>query len=356
MKKFLKGIFFILLVATFLGGILYFSKENPRRYLNNRVNILYVNENINSKNFDDTLSLLEEAGATDLEDFKKIQKWVKGIYLISNSDFTARHKKFVGILDVGYRYPLISLKIEDYFTKVDDVYILRDEYRQKYFNGKNLFMMIEKGNILFSSRVDDIIDIIKGEKFLNYDIIPIIEREKENNLGIVIFNLKKSPLGGFNECALVGNIDENIKFQVQLGGENSVIESFNSIENDGLAGRRVLEKNKLYLRTSKENQLKTFLFFINYFFRNSAIEKIASNVYINSNTNLDITEIEKSETILEEKQFLYGDMDIEIEDINYGDIKVKGIAEPNALRIDFSVKNETIIKLLEEAQVGGKND
>lgn len=356
MKKFLKGIFFILLVATFLGAILYLSKENPRRYLNNRVNILYVNENIDSKDFNDTLVLLEEAGVTEINDFKEIQKWVKGLYIISNSDFTARHKKFVGILDVGYKYPLITLKLENYFTKAEDVYILKDEYRKKYFNGKNLFLMIEKGNILFSSRVDDILDIIKGEKFLNYDIIPIIEREKNNNLGIVIFNLKKSPLGGFNECALVGNIDDNIKFQVQLGGENSIIESFNAIEDDGLDGERVLEKNKLYLRTSRENQLKTFLFFINYFFRNSSMEKIASNVYINNNTNLDMISTDKSETILDKKQFLYGDIDIKIEDINYGDMKIKGMAEPNALKIDFSVKNETIIKLLEKAQVGGKND
>ncbi len=139
-----------------------------------------------------------------------------------------------------------------------------------------------------------------------------------------------------------------------IGGKNDIIKSFNGIAEDGLSGKRTIEKNKLYLRSTRDAELRSFLFFLNYFFRNSFIEGISSNVYINSPKDDNKISALNSNKIMDveidKKQFISGYIDIKIKNKIIGNAELKGIAEENRLRISTILNEETALNLLKTAK------
>ncbi|MGL5000116.1 MAG: hypothetical protein ACRC6J_00115, partial [Cetobacterium sp.] len=126
--------------------------------------------------------------------------------------------------------------------------------------------------------------------------------------------------------------------------------SLNRIEEDNLDGDRIFQKNSLYLRSSKDAELRSFLFFLNYFSKNTIVEDISSKVKINTSkddVNIDLfSKNEIVESNLEKKQFLYGYLDFNLKDKNIGQIELKGLAEENNLKINTVLDEKTTINLL----------
>lgn len=352
MKKKLKITLGIFCGLSIMAGVFYTSKENPRVYLNNRINLAYVNEEISSKNFTNTIALLNKADFKIDSEVEKGLKYVKNLYILSDSSFISDKKTCVGVIDFGYMYPFIKYKLETYFDKADDIYSLKDEYRKKYTNGSTLYLKIEKGNFIIAKREKDIEKTIKSERYLTQNILKILDREKSRNLGMLILNLGKNPLAGFNELVFTGDVNAENEFLLttNIGGKNDVIKSLNRIQDDNLDGDRIFQKNSLYLRSSKDAELRSFLFFLNYFSKNTIVEDISSKVKINTSkddVNIDLfSKNEIVESNLEKKQFLYGYLDFNLKDKNIGQIELKGLAEENNLKINTVLDEKTTINLL----------
>lgn len=352
MKKHLKITLGIFCSLSIMAGVFYTSKENPRVYLNNRINLAYVNEEISNKKFSNVVTLLNKADFQVDSEVEKGLKYVKSIYILSDSSFISDKKTCVGVIDFGYMYPFVKYKVEAYFDKIDDIYSLKEQYRKKYTNGIALYLKIEKGNFIIAKREKEIEKTIKSERYLTQNILKILDREKNKNLGVLILNLGKNPLGGFNELVFTGDVDtENrVVLATNIAGKNDVIESLNHIENDNLDGDRIFEKNKLYLRSSKDAELRSFLFFLNYFSKNSLIEGISSKVKINTaKDDIKIELLSKNEIIeskLEKKQFLYGYLDVNLKNEIIGQIEIKGLAQKNNLKIETDLDEKTTINLL----------
>lgn len=344
------GIFIFL-----LSGVIFFytRKENPRVYLNDRVNLAYVNECINKSDFNEVINLLEKSDIKLDGNIKKIIKHLKGVYIISDSTFVSRKKNLVGILNFGYLYPIFSFEFVKYFDKRENFYELKKDYSDKYLDGASLFLKEEKGNFLVARRIKDIEEILGNEKYTDMDFIKILERDSKANLGVLIANLGKNPLGGFDELVLSGDVTKkNVIFKSIIGGENDIIKSFNKITDDGLSGERTLKRNRLYLRTSRENELRSFFFFLNYFFRNSILDELFSKVYINSSKNLIGRDgKEYTKTTIKDNQFLFGDIDIKVPRRKKNiKIKLNGLANENRLIIQGSLNKNTVIQMLKEAK------
>lgn len=352
MKKSLKITLGVFSIVGVLAGIFYATKENPRVYLSDRVNVAYINEDINHKDFSNVINLLNKA---DFNVDSKIQKGldnIKGFYIISDSSFISDKKSCVGIIDFGYIYPIVAMKVENYFDKVNDFYVLKEEYRKKYSNNEKVYLKIEKGNFLIGKKEKDIENVLKSEKYFNQNILKILDREKNNNLGMLVLNLAKNPLGGFNEFVLTGDVskEEDVTLTANIGGKNDIIKSFNDISKDGLSGERTIEKNKLYLRSTRDAELRSFLFFLNYFFRNSFIENLASKVYINEpKDDSKLVHLPKNElfkTNIDEAQFVAGYVDIKVKDKVIGSTELKGLAENGRLKISTNIDEKTAVNLL----------
>ena len=356
MKKTLKITLGFLCGVSILISVFYASKENPRVYLSDRINVAYVNEDINHKNFENVINLLNKADFNIDDKVKRGLSYVKGLYVVSDSSFISDKKACVGIVDFGYIYPFITLKVETYFNKSNDFYVLKDEYSKKYLNGEKVYLKIEKGNFLIGKREKDIERILKNEKYFNQNLLKILDREKGKNLGMLILNLGKNPLGGFDELVLTGEVNkkEQVTLTANIGGKNDIIKSFNGIAQDGLSGERTIEKNKLYLRSTRDAELRSFLFFLNYFFRNSFIEGVSSSVYINNpKDDSKISTLSSDKLIdvnIDKKQFISGYIDLKIKNKVIGSAELKGIAEENRLRISTILNEETALNLLKTAK------
>ncbi|WP_047381115.1 MULTISPECIES: hypothetical protein [unclassified Cetobacterium] len=352
MNRTLKVTLSIFCGLSILAGIFYATKENPRVYLSDRINLAYVNEDINHKDFENLIELLNKADFNVDDSMKEGLKYIKGLYILSDSSFISDKKTAVGIVDFGYLYPLMKFRVETYFDKADDMYLLKEEYKKKYFNGERLYLKIEKGNFLVATREKDIEKALKSERYFNQNIIKILDRENNNNLGMLILNLGKNPLGGFDELVLTGdvNLKNEVILTANIGGKNDIIKSFNGIEDDNLSGDRVVEKNKLYLRSSRDAELRSFLFFLNYFFRNSFIDGVASKVNINVPKDDKRLESLPKENLIDvnisSKQFIYSYLDIKIKDKEIGKVELKGLAQDNRLKISTTLDEETTLNLL----------
>lgn len=355
MKKTLKIILGFLFVFGILAGIFYASKENPRVYLSDRINVAYVNENVNHKNFENVINLLIKADYKIDDKMKKGLSYIKGFYVVSDSSFISDKKSCVGIIDFGYAYPLIALKVDTYFNKVNDFYILKNEYRKRYSNDDVLYLKIEKGNFLIGKKEEDIDRILKNEKYFNQNLLKILDRENGKNLGMLILNLGKNPLGGFDELVLTGEVnqEEQVTLTANIGGKNDIIKSFNEIAYDGLAGKRTIEKNKLYLRSTKDAEFRSFLFFLNYFFKNSFVERLSSSIYINSpkdESGIISLNDDRRDVDIDEKQFISAYVDIKAKNEVIGNAELKGIAEENRLMISTILDEKTAVDLLKRAK------
>lgn len=356
MRKTLKIALGLLCGVSILVSIFYANKENPRVYLSDRINLVYVNEDIDHKNFENVINLLNKADFNVDNEIKKGLSYVKGLYIVSDSSFISEKKSCVGIIDFGYVYPFIKLKVETYFDKVNDFYILKDEYAKRYLKGEQIYLKIEKGNFLIGKKEKAIERILKNEKYFNQNILKILDREKDKNLGMLILNLGKNPLGGFDELVLTGEVNkkEEMILTANIGGKNDIIKSFNGIAQDGLSGKKTIEKNKLYLRSTRDAELRSFLFFLNYFFRDSFIEGVSSNVYINSPKNDEKIATLSSDKVMdveiEKKQFMSGYIDIKVKNKVIGNVELKGIAEEDRLRISTILSEEIVVNLLRAAK------
>lgn len=356
MKKTLKITFGFLCGIGILMSVFYASKENPRVYLSDRINVAYINEDIDHKDFENVINLLNKANVNIDNNMKKGLKYIKGLYIVSDSSFISDKKACVGIVDFGYIYPFVLLRVDNYFDKINDFYVIKNEYRKKYLNGEKIYLKIEKGNFLIGKKEKDIERILKNEKYFNQNILKILDREKGKNLGMLVLNLGKNPLGGFDELVLTGEVNkkEQVILTANIGGKNDIIKSFNGIAQDGLSGKRTIEKNKLYLRSTRDNELRSFLFFLNYFFRNSFIEGLSSSVYINNPKNENEISTVSSDQLVDvniyEKQFISGYLDLNIKNKIIGSAELKGIAEENRLKISTILNEETALNLLKIAK------
>lgn len=325
--KFITG---ILVIFSIIIVIFLYSKENPRVYLNSRnYNTIYVNEKVSIKEINPLLNLLKEK--YDNEISEEIISKIKNIYFLTNSNPKLR-KDWVGVIDFGYMYPVVLMKIDRYFFKSENYYVLKDEFSNKLKKG-NIYLEIDHGNFIFSNSKENLKRFIKKENYLNENMIRVFEREKKKNLGIIMINLEKNPLSGVDEIVITGDMKKNGDIQIlgSVKGENDIIKGFNQIVNDNESGERILKKNIIYLRCQNRN-VKPFLFFINYFLGEGFSDKIFYR--------MNRLKREYSDTIvteIEENQFLYGYLEK-----NKGKIEIEGRAFNNRIEVVSNIDNEAL--------------
>lgn len=359
MNKIIKIIVGVICCIFIFIGVLYFSKESPRVYLNN-TKVAYVNENIGDKNLENIFEFMNEVGVPIDKKTREGFKYIKNIYLVSDSKLTAKRKSRVLIVDCGYFYPIIKWNLKKYFdkSKENNMYILKKSVQNRNFYGKTIYLKVKNGNFLLSDRENDIKNIIENKNNnKNNDIIKIIDRERKNNLGIGILDVKNR-FSGFEELTVAGDIDknQNVVLTINIGGKNKIIKNFDNILNDGLSGDRYIEKNKLYFRTSNKDRLETYVFFMDYLLNNSIMHKLSSKIYIN--TPKDDAKIKHksmdslTKINMEKKQFLYGNFAGIYGEIIINKIEIKGLSDTNKLKVIVTIDKESAINLLKE-KIGG---
>lgn len=341
--KFITGILTILIIIL---TIFLHSKENPRVYLNSKnYNIIYASENILIKKLNPIMKIMKNLNFKDEEIEVNILKRIKNIYFLTNTNpkFT---ENWIGIVDFGYKYPLIFLQINKYFIKEGSLYILKEEYSKK-IKIKKIFLKIEQGNFILSNSIENINRFIRKENYLNENMIKVFEREKNKNLGIIMVNLEKNPLSGIDEIVITADMKENGNINIigTILGDNDMIKGLNQISKDKQYGEKILNKNIMYLRCQNKN-VKPILCFINYFLGEGFSDKIFRKMI-----SLKEKKPDKIRVNIDKNQFLYGCLEN-----NKGKIEIEGRAFEKKIKVKSCIESKVLFEIIKEKGRKKKND
>lgn len=215
MKKIKVGIsitLFSILLGIFTYKFIY--KISPRDFLGENIALAYVNENISEKKLKDLQKITEGTVVEkNIKEIEKIKKYLKGIYIFTETQLFEKYKEAIGVIDTGFWYPLILKDIGLYFEKTPFFYVLKDEYKEKYTQGKNIYMIPYRGQFIFSLQ-PELIKKFDGKEYVgSKDLERIMDKEKENRLGIFLYNGKKDKTFNITTAYVTGKLEkEKLKF------------------------------------------------------------------------------------------------------------------------------------------------
>ena len=141
-------------------------------------------------------------------------KYISKFYIFSDKEFyDISEKTFTGVVDTGYWYFLILKNLGKYFELKDDIYVLKNEYKEKYLGNVqgDLYLKNYKGLFIFSFGEKNLKDFIaKDGKYLyNKEIEDAIDIKRDNLLGTFIYNNSGTDFYGVNLIINSSTIENN---------------------------------------------------------------------------------------------------------------------------------------------------
>lgn len=267
MKKIIGFIAVVVLILGIFLGYKVVYKASPRDFITKDTRIIYANEGINTKNFTPLLSLIEDEDekkelSSEMENLKYISKF----YIFSDKEFyDISEKTFTGVVDTGYWYFLILKNLGKYFELKDDIYVLKNEYKEKYLGNVqgDLYLKNYKGLFIFSFGEKNLKDFIaKDGKYLyNKEIEDAIDIKRDNLLGTFIYNNSGTDFYGVNLIINSSTIENN-----KMISESEIIidDKESEIFKNSKGNRELikyLDKNDIYVSVDDFSKLDRVIFY-----------------------------------------------------------------------------------------------
>ena len=136
-------------------------KISPDEFITDRTTFIYSNKNLNNEKIEKFEKIL---GIENIKEKELLEK-VQSIYLLSQSRIYSGNIKTVGIIDTGKYYPLMILKLKDFFNYRDDYfYQLKDEVKKEagVSPDEEIYLKAYKGLFFIGNDIDSINRIIHG--------------------------------------------------------------------------------------------------------------------------------------------------------------------------------------------------
>lgn len=267
MKKIIGFIAVVVLILEIFLGYKVVYKASPRDFITKDTRIIYANEGINTKNFTPLLSLIEdEEEKKELSSEMENLKYISKFYIFSDKEFyDISEKTFTGVVDTGYWYFLILKNLGKYFELKDDIYVLKNEYKEKYLGNVqgDLYLKNYKGLFIFSFGEKNLKDFIaKDGKYLyNKEIEDAIDIKRDNLLGTFIYNNSGTDFYGVNLIINSSTIENN-----KMISESEIIidDKESEIFKNSKGNRELikyLDKNDIYVSVDDFSKLDRVIFY-----------------------------------------------------------------------------------------------
>lgn len=267
MKKIIGFIAVVVLILGIFLGYKVVYKASPRDFITKDTRIIYANEGINTKNFTPLLSLIEdEEEKKELSSEMENLKYISKFYIFSDKEFyDISEKTFAGVVDTGYWYFLILKNLGKYFELKDDIYVLKNEYKEKYLGNVqgDLYLKNYKGLFIFSFGEKNLKDFIaKDGKYLyNKEIEDAIDIKRDNLLGTFIYNNSGTDFYGVNLIINSSTIENN-----KMISESEIIidDKESEIFKNSKGNRELikyLDKNDIYVSVDDFSKLDRVIFY-----------------------------------------------------------------------------------------------
>lgn len=259
MKKIIKAVLFLIVIVV--SGILIFEysyKLTLDNFITDRTTFIYSNKNINKEK----LEKFEKIFEIDKPIEKDILKRIKNICILSQSKLYSSDIKIVGIADAGIYYPIMYMKMKNYFNlKEDNFYELKEEYKKelKIPEVDNIYVKIHRGLFFVSSdtvSIDRILDN-RGKKSLK--TIEILNQNANEGLGTFVINQERERLFGIDRVVVSGNIEDNkILLDGYIYGDNEILKDLSNQPEKRMMNKYITD-NRLYISTASIKKLDTFI-------------------------------------------------------------------------------------------------
>lgn len=267
MKKIIGFIAVVVLILGIFLGYKVVYKASPRDFITKDTRIIYANEGINTKNFTPLLSLIEdEEEKKELSSEMENLKYISKFYIFSDKEFyDISEKTFTGVVDTGYWYFLILKNLGKYFELKDDIYVLKNEYKEKYLGNVqgDLYLKNYKGLFIFSFGEKNLKDFIaKDGKYLyNKEIEDAIDIKRDSLLGTFIYNNSGTDFYGVNLIINSSTIENN-----KMISESEIIidDKESEIFKNSKGNRELikyLDKNDIYVSVDDFSKLDRVIFY-----------------------------------------------------------------------------------------------
>ncbi|WP_300393967.1 hypothetical protein [Fusobacterium sp.] len=259
MKKIIKAVLFLIVIVV--SGILIFEysyKLTLDNFITDRTTFIYSNKNINKEKLEKFENIFE----IDKSIEKDILKRIKNICILSQSKLYSSDIKIVGIADAGIYYPIMYMKMKNYFNlKEDNFYELKEEYKKelKIPEVDNIYVKIHRGLFFVSSdtvSIDRILDN-RGKKSLK--TIEILNQNANEGLGTFVINQERERLFGIDRVVVSGNIEDNkILLDGYIYGDNEILKDLSNQPEKRMMNKYITD-NRLYISTASIKKLDTFI-------------------------------------------------------------------------------------------------
>lgn len=259
MKKIIKAVLFLIVIV--ISGILIFEysyKLTLDNFITDRTTFIYSNKNINKEK----LEKFEKIFEIDKPIEKDILKRIKNICILSQSKLYSSDIKIVGIADTGIYYPIMYMKMKNYFNlKEDNFYELKEEYKKelKISEVENIYVKIHRGLFFVSSDTVSIEKILdnKGKKSLK--TVEILNQQANEGLGTIIINQERERLFGIDRIVVSGNVEDNrILLDGFIYGDNEILKDLSNQPEKRMMNKYITD-NRLYISTANIKNLDTFI-------------------------------------------------------------------------------------------------
>lgn len=233
-------------------------KISPDEFITDRTTFIYSNKNLNNEKIEKFEKIL---GIENIKEKELLEK-VQSIYLLSQSRIYSGNIKTVGIIDTGKYYPLMILKLKDFFNYRDDYfYQLKDEVKKEagVSPDEEIYLKAYRGLFFIGNDIDSINRIIHGNSKKSLKVVDIINERADSDLGTLIFNQERERLLGIDRVVLSGNTDGNkIILDGSVYGDNSIIKDLSSQPAERRLNKYI-DENRIYLSTTDLKILDTFI-------------------------------------------------------------------------------------------------
>lgn len=233
-------------------------KISPDEFITDRTTFIYSNKNLNNEKIEKFEKIL---GIENIEEKEMLEK-VDSIYLLSQSRLYSGNIKAVGIVDTGKYYPVMLLKLKDFFNYRDDYfYQLKDEMKKEagISPDEEIYLKAYRGLFFIGKDIDSINRIIHGNSKKSLKVVDIINERAGSDLGTLIFNQERERLLGIDRVVLSGNTEGNkIILDGSVYGDNSIIKDLSSQPTQRRLSKYI-DENRIYLSTTDLKILDTFI-------------------------------------------------------------------------------------------------
>lgn len=230
--KLLKKIIVLIITAVivFFLGFNFIYKEKTGNFFKEGVQQVYVNKGVKSHDYDYIKKLMVENGREDL--WKKIdlgRKTLKDVYLFSFDTFDENLVNEVMVVDAGMYYLGARWKLTDYFNKVEDYYILREDKKPKELQGMDIYLKPNRGYFVLATSREVLDFFLKSDKTSNTALLNMNKNIKSENLGSVLTLLGEDEVfTGLGINGVITNLsikNEKLKLSNEIFGEGKLRES-----------------------------------------------------------------------------------------------------------------------------------